>query len=46
MLTMHRRIRPREKEVIFKVFDGEAILINLSKGICYSMANVGGIIWK
>jgi len=46
MLTMHRCIRPAEKEIIFKVFDGEAILINAAKGICYSLENVGGLIWE
>jgi len=46
IMTMHRYIRPRDKEIIFKVFDGEAILINLAKGICYSMEDVGGAIWK
>jgi Coenzyme PQQ synthesis protein D (PqqD) len=40
------RLRPNEGEVAAKVFDGEAILINLSSGAYYSMAGVGGLIWE
>lgn len=40
------RLRPNEGEVAAKVFDGEAILINLSTGAYYSMAGVGGLVWE
>lgn len=32
-------------EVIAKIMDGEAILINLSNGLYYSMDDTGGAIW-
>ena len=46
MLTPHSCLRPNENEVAAKVMDGEAILINLSNGIYYSMDKVGGLIWE
>jgi hypothetical protein len=45
MLTLQARFRPNEKEVAAKVLDGEAIIINLSNGIYYSMDKVGGFLW-
>ena len=41
-----KRLQPNDKEVAAKVIDGEAILINLSNGIYYSMDKVGGWIWE
>jgi len=46
MLTFQSCLRPNEQEVAAKVMDGEAIMINLSNGIYYSMNNVGGLIWE
>src|SRR5262249_15276667 len=45
-LTLQNRFRPNEAEVAAKVMDGEAILINLSNGIYYSMDKVGAVIWE
>src|SRR5262245_26478966 len=45
MLKLQTRLRPNSQEVAAKVMDGEAILINLSNGIYYSMDKVGGMIW-
>ncbi len=46
MLTLQSRLRPNDQEVAAKVMDGEAIIINLSNGIYYSMDKVGGLIWE
>ena len=46
MSTLNQQLRPNEKEVAAKVMDGEAILINLSNGIYYSMDKVGSLIWE
>lgn len=40
------RLRPNEREVAAKVFDNEAILINLSSGVYYSMGDVGSLVWQ
>lgn len=46
MLSLQTRLRPNEEEVAAKVMDGEAIIINLSSGIYYSMDKVGGVVWE
>ena len=46
MLNLDDHLRPNAEEVAAKVMDGEAILINLSNGIYYSMDKVGGLIWE
>ncbi len=46
MLKLQSRLRPNEEEVAGKVMDGEAIIINLSNGVYYSMDKVGGLIWE
>lgn len=46
MLSLQSRLRPNEAEVAAKVLDGEAIIINLSNGMYYSMDRVGGLIWE
>ena len=43
---MPRYLEPNSGEVASKVVDGEAILINLSNGMYYSMDAVGGYIWS
>lgn len=40
------RLRPNKEEVAAKVMDGEAILINLSTGVYFSMDNIGALIWE
>jgi hypothetical protein len=39
-------LRSKEQEVASRVVDGEAILINLSTGMYYSMENVSGLVWS
>ena len=46
MLTLKSRLRPNVEEVAAKVIDGEAVLINLSNGVYYSMDEVGALIWE
>ena len=46
MVMPQDRLRPNEQEVAAKVIDGEAILINLSSGIYYSLDGVGAFIWE
>ena len=46
MVTLNQRVQPNKEEVAAKVMDGEAILINLSNGIYYSMDKVGAVVWE
>ena len=39
-------LQPNEHRVASKVVDGEAILIDLSSGMYYSMENVSGLVWS
>jgi hypothetical protein len=45
MLTLDDRLSPNSAEVAASVMDGEAVIINLSTGVYYSMDQVGGLIW-
>jgi hypothetical protein len=46
MAEMNGRTRfARDPEVVGKVIDGEAIIINLATGMYYSADEVGGLIW-
>ncbi|CBE70055.1 protein of unknown function [Candidatus Methylomirabilis oxygeniifera] len=45
MLTLQSRFRLNDTEVTAQVLDGEAIMINLSTGVYYSMDKVGGFLW-
>ncbi len=45
MLNVEKRFRPNEEQVAAKIMDGEAILINLSNGMYYSMGGIGGFVW-
>src|SRR5574337_1573275 len=45
MLTLQSRFRLNDAEVTAQVLDGEAIMINLSTGVYYSMDKVGGFLW-
>jgi Coenzyme PQQ synthesis protein D (PqqD) len=46
MFSLTQHLKPNNEEVAAKVMDGEAILINLSNGIYYSMDKVGGVVWE
>jgi hypothetical protein len=46
VLTSSARLRPNLAEVAAKVMDGEAIIINLTNGMYYSMDQVGGLLWE
>jgi coenzyme PQQ synthesis protein D (PqqD) len=46
MFTLKQQVQPNKEEVAAKVMDGEAILINLSNGIYYSMDKVGAVVWE
>jgi len=46
MLSVTQHVKPNNEEVAAKVMDGEAILINLSNGIYYSMDKVGAVVWE
>lgn len=39
-------LHPNTTEIAAKILDGEAILINLSTGVYYSMDKVGAVIWS
>lgn len=46
MRTATQRLQPRSADIASKVMDGEAIIINLSNGVYYSLDKVGGFIWE
>ncbi len=46
MLNENTRLITDDQQVAAKVMDGEAILINLSNGLYYSIAGTGGMIWS
>jgi hypothetical protein len=46
MLSAESRVDPNVAEVAAKVIDGEAIIMNLSSGLYYSMDNVGAAVWE
>jgi Coenzyme PQQ synthesis protein D (PqqD) len=39
------RYRPRGEDIAAKVIDGEAVIINLSSGIYYSLDGTGALTW-
>lgn len=43
---MPRFLKPNTADVAAKDVDGEAVLINLTNGMYYSMDQVGGYIWS
>ena len=45
-MNMNARLYINEEEVCGKVVEGEAIIINLSNGIYYSLDGVGGTVWQ
>jgi hypothetical protein len=46
MLSINSFIAANEQQVAAKVMDGEAVIINLSTGIYYSLGNTSGFIWS
>src|SRR5262245_33169083 len=46
MLPLNRRVKPNTAEIAAEVIDGEAILINLTTGLYFSMEGTGGALWS
>ena len=46
MLALQDRLRRKDEEVIAKIMDGEAVIINLSNGLYYSIDRAGGSMWE
>jgi len=46
MLALDTRVCPNVADVAAKVIDGEAIIMNLSNGLYFSMDQVGAVIWE
>ena len=46
MVTGHDRFKPNKEEIAAKVMDGEAVFINVSTGVYYSIDGIGGIFWE
>jgi hypothetical protein len=46
MLALHTRLRRKDEEVIAKVMDGEAVIINLANGLYYSIDRAGAAMWE
>jgi hypothetical protein len=46
MLNPDTRLHPNRDEVAASVVDGEAIMINLTNGMYFSMDKVGGVVWE
>ncbi len=46
MLDSSTRLRPNTDDVAAKVIDGEAIIMNLSNGLYFSMDSVGSAVWE
>lgn len=46
MLDPNTRLRPNTNDVAAKVIDGEAIIMNLSNGLYFSMDRVGSAVWE
>jgi len=46
MTNLQCVLRPNSEEVASEVMDGEAVLINLSNGMYYSIDGVGGVVWE
>jgi Coenzyme PQQ synthesis protein D (PqqD) len=46
MVSLESRFRSDEEEIAAKVLEGEAIMINLSNGIYYSLNKAGALMWE
>jgi hypothetical protein len=45
-ISLDSRFAPRTEDIAAKVIDGEAIIINLTTGLYYSLENVGAAVWQ
>lgn len=45
-MNFEARLYPNTDDVTAKIMDGEAIIINFSNGVYYSLDKVGGFIWE
>lgn len=46
MIALHTRLRRKDDDIVAKVMDGEAVIINLSSGVYYSIDHVGATMWE
>jgi len=46
MVELSSRLEPNGEEVAAKVIDGEAIIINLTTGMYFSLDGVGALVWE
>src|SRR6476660_2519404 len=46
MIDENTRLRPKSDNIAATIIDGEAIIVNLSTGIYYSMESPGSLVWK
>ncbi len=46
MLSFQARLFANKEGITSKLFEGEAIIVNLSTGVYYSMEKVGAMIWQ
>ena len=46
MVELESCLRRKTEEVVAKVMDGEAIIINLATGVYYSLDNAGAAMWS
>jgi hypothetical protein len=46
MINPRSSLRRKDEDVVAKVMDGEAIIINLATGVYYSMSDVAGAAWE
>jgi hypothetical protein len=46
MLSVNARVRRKDDEIVAKIMDGEAVIINLANGLYYSTDLLGGTIWS
>jgi hypothetical protein len=46
MVELESRLRRKSEEVVAKVMDGEAIIINLATGVYYSLDHAGVAMWE
>lgn len=42
---MEQFLRPNNSRISHKIVDGEAVLIDLSNGVYFSLPSVGGFVW-
>ena len=46
MVALDTRLRRKDDDIVAKVMDGEAVIINLSSGVYYSIDHVGATMWE